>query len=162
MRKYTPLILMLIVSIGAIAYGCARADETAKPAAETKSPETRPTTTTAPATEPAEERLDVYKGFLESAAPDAVRAYVAFRAAQIARERGESDLEDTYLTQCLKLNPLNLDALRTRLEHLTQDGKPEERVDVLLSMLKSNPVQPGATYRLAREIADAGLPQEAL
>src|SRR5207237_10204363 len=69
---------------------------------------------------------------------------------------------DAYLTQCLKLNPLNLDALRTRLDNLTQNGKPQERVDVLLAMLKSNPVQPGATYRLAREIADAGLPQDAL
>jgi hypothetical protein len=265
MRKFIPLVVMLIVSVCAIAYGCARADETAK-AADAKTPETKPTT--APATEQAsepelairyaalaqetlrqkvvvpahfkqsaallmaamkldpkepryprmlyeamaqmqdfdgalaaikayrevsrnypnvrpstlqdqwamvkyidlsarkletaEERLDFYKGFLETSAPDPVRAYVAFRAAQIARERGESDLEDTYLGQCLKLNPLNLDALRVRLDNLTQNGKPEERVDVLLSMLKSNPVQPGATYRLAREIADAGLPQDAL
>src|SRR4051812_30900508 len=94
--------------------------------------------------------------------PSEVRSHAAYRAAQVARERGQAGLEDSYLGQALRLNPLNLDALRKRLESVSEDGTPVERVTILLSMLKANPVQAGATYRIARELADAGLTEESL
>jgi tetratricopeptide (TPR) repeat protein len=112
--------------------------------------------------ETAEQRLDYYKAIIESQAPDPVKAVAAYRAGSLARERGQSDLEDSLLGQALKFNPLNLDVLRARLDHLSVDGTPAERVTVLQSMLKSNPVQPLVLYRLARELADAGLPEESL
>jgi hypothetical protein len=110
----------------------------------------------------AEDRLNFYKSILDTNAPDPVKSHCAFRASQLAHERGQDDLEDTLIGQSLKLNPLNMNALRVKLEQLTINGTALERVDVLQSMLKSNPVQPLVLYRLARELADAGLPEESL
>lgn len=112
--------------------------------------------------ETAEARLDYYRKMIDTGAPDAVRSYAAFRASQIARERGDSDLEDKLIGEALKLNPLNLPALRIRYEQLALRGTPLERIDVLASMLKSNPVQPIVLYRLASETADAGMPEDSL
>jgi tetratricopeptide (TPR) repeat protein len=112
--------------------------------------------------ETAEQRFDFYKSILDSRAPDPVKSHAALRASQVAHERGEADLQDSFLGQALRLNPVNLDALRARLEALGDNGTAVERIGVLLSMLKSNPVQAPVTYRIAREIADAGLPEESL
>lgn len=110
----------------------------------------------------AEDRLNFYKSMLDTNAPDPVKSHCAFRASQLAHERGQDDLEDTLIGQSLKFNPLNMNALRVKLEQLSINGTALERVDVLQSMLKSNPVQPLVLYRLARELADAGLPEESL
>ena len=113
--------------------------------------------------ETAEGRADYYRKFLDSRAPDPVKAHCAFRAAQVARERGQADVEDEMLAACLKLNPLNVDALRARLEQqVDKKVTPGERVTTLLAMVRANPVQPGVTYRLAREVADVGLVEDAL
>jgi hypothetical protein len=112
--------------------------------------------------ETAEQRFDFYKGILDSRAPDPVKSHAALRAAQVALERGQADLHDSFLAQALRLNPLNLDALRARMALLEDNGTPVERVGILLTMLKSNPIQPQVTYRVAREIADAGLPEDSI
>lgn len=112
--------------------------------------------------ETAEGRLDFYRKFLDSRAPDAVKAHCAFRASQVARERGQADVEDEMLAQCVKFNPLNMDALRVRLEHQNEKGTPGERVATLLNMLRSNPAQLPVVYNLAREVANAGLVEDAL
>jgi len=91
-----------------------------------------------------------------------VRSHLAFRASQIARERGQSDFEDAMLKQSLELNPLNLDALKRRLEVVTADGNSIERVGIMLQMMRANPVQPALTYQLAKDCADAGINDEAL
>jgi tetratricopeptide (TPR) repeat protein len=115
----------------------------------------------------AEARFDYLNKLLsygdDVVAPE-VRSHAAFRASQTARERGQDDLADSLIGQALKLNPLNLDALRVKLEIVgdQENTTPAERVNVLLSMLKSNPTQPAVTYRLAREAADVGLPEDAL
>jgi tetratricopeptide (TPR) repeat protein len=115
------------------------------------------------AVETAEGRADYYRKFLDSRAPDPVKAHCAFRAAQVAREQGRADAEDEMLAACLKLNPLNVDALRARLEQqVDRKATPGERVTTLLAMVRSNPVQPAVTYRLAREVADVGLVEDAL
>ena len=112
--------------------------------------------------ETAEQRFDFFKSLLDSRAPEPVKSYAALRASQVARERGQASLEDQYLGQALRLNPLNLEALRARYEALTANGTAVERVGVLLAMLKSNPIQLPATYRVAREAADAGLVEDSL
>jgi tetratricopeptide (TPR) repeat protein len=114
------------------------------------------------AVETAEGRMDFYQKFIDSRAPDPVKAHCAFRASQVARERGLADVEDRMLAQCLKLNPLNMDALRVRLEQQNQRGTPGERVATLLAMIRSNPAQLPVTYTLAREVANAGLVEDAL
>jgi tetratricopeptide (TPR) repeat protein len=112
--------------------------------------------------ETAEERFDFYKKLLDSRAPDPVKSHAAYRASQVALERGQNDLHDSFLGQALRLNPLNLDALRARLHALEQNGMPVERIGVMLSMLKSNPIQPEVTYNIAREIAEAGMADDAI
>jgi tetratricopeptide (TPR) repeat protein len=114
------------------------------------------------AVETAEGRLEFYRKFIDSKAPDPVKAHCAYRAAQVARERGQAEDEDILIGQCLKLNPLNMDGLRARLERQEDKGTAAERVATLLAMVRSNPVQPAVTYRLAREVADAGLVEESL
>ncbi len=109
------------------------------------------------------ERADFLTGMLDSAAPEPVRAHVAFRASQIALERGQGDVENSLVTKSLELNPLNFDALRRKFELLTANNAPAiERVELLLQMLMANPIQPEVMYRLARECADAGMPEESL
>ncbi|MEZ0267254.1 MAG: tetratricopeptide repeat protein [Phycisphaerae bacterium] len=100
------------------------------------------------------------KGYAGLAAP--VRAHLAFRASQVARERGQSDLEGSLLGQALELNPLNLDALRRRLEVATAEGTAADRVGLMVEMLKSNPVQPAVLYQVGRECSAAGANEEAL
>ncbi|HYE18057.1 MAG TPA: hypothetical protein VEA69_06415 [Tepidisphaeraceae bacterium] len=100
------------------------------------------------------------KGYAGLAAP--VRAHLAFRASQVARERGQSDLEGSLLGQALELNPLNMDALRRRLEVVSAEGTAAERVGVMVEMLKSNPVQPAVLYQVGRECSAAGANEEAL
>jgi tetratricopeptide (TPR) repeat protein len=112
--------------------------------------------------ETAEQRFDYYKSILDSRAPDPVKSHAALRAAQVAGERGQAEMQDSFMGQALRLNPLNLNALRSRLDQMDANGTPVERVGVLLSMLKSNPMQPAVTYRLAREVGDAGLPEDSL
>jgi tetratricopeptide (TPR) repeat protein len=115
--------------------------------------------------ETADARMEFYKKFIGTGTvPEPVRSHVALRAAQLARERGQAAEEDALLGQALQLNPLNLDALRAKLERVVDDpaAAPVDRVRILLAMLKSNPLQPAVPSRIAREFADAGLPEESL
>lgn len=111
------------------------------------------------------QRFDHYNKFLDekfSNLPGAVRSHIAYRASVLAAERGQNDLADSLVEKSLTLNPLNMDALGAKLAQLDQNGTTEQRMAVMLQMLKSNPVQPDVTNRLAREMADAGLPDESL
>jgi tetratricopeptide (TPR) repeat protein len=112
--------------------------------------------------ETAEQRFDYYKSLLDTRAPDPVKSHAALRAAQVAGERGDTATQESFMGQALRLNPLNLNALRSRLDMIDANGTPVERVGVLLSMLKSNPMQAAVTYRLGREVADAGVPEDCL
>ena len=117
---------------------------------------------TAATKETAENRFDFTNRFWIRMLPDPVKSHCAFRASQIAHERGQDNLEDAMIGEALKLNPVNMNALWERLEQLTINGTPLERINVMQSMLKSNPAQPMILYRLARDIADAGLVEESL
>lgn len=110
------------------------------------------------------EYLSKLLGYGDDVIAPEVRSHAAFRASQIARERGQGDLSESLLGQALKLNPLNLDALRVKLETVSEQetSTPVERVNVLLAMLRSNPTQPAVTYRIAREAAEVGLPEDSL
>src|SRR5687768_9607222 len=99
--------------------------------------------------ESADERMDYLRDVMDvPSVPSEVRSHAAFRASQLARERADADLEGAMLAQALRLNPLNMDALRVRLERHNESGTPVERVGTLLQILKSNPIQPGVLYRV--------------
>lgn len=115
--------------------------------------------------ETAAERFVHYEKFMEDKfanLPAAVRSHLAMRASALAAERGQMDLSNMLLDKALELNPLNMDGLRARLNQMEATGTAADRLGVLLTMLKSNPVQVDVTNRLARELADAGLPEESL
>jgi tetratricopeptide (TPR) repeat protein len=113
--------------------------------------------------ETADERRKYLNDILDApSVPSEVRSHAALRASQLAREQSDQDLEDAMLAQALRLNPLNLDALRARLERQSQSGTPVERFGTLLQMLKSNPAQQAVMFQIAQELSEAGLVLEAL
>jgi tetratricopeptide (TPR) repeat protein len=94
--------------------------------------------------------------------PQAVRARAAVRAARLLFGRFERTEAGEMLDRALKLNPLDLDALRLRFERVEADAPPAERVGALLAMVRANPAQPDVVARVGRELADAGLARDAL
>src|SRR5450432_226150 len=86
-----------------------------------------------------------------------VKAHVLVLAAKLAIERSESDQSKQYIAQALELFPLSPEALKMRYQELDGNTPATERVAVLVQMLKSNPVQPGAMVELASQAASAGL-----
>lgn len=91
-----------------------------------------------------------------------VRSYAAVNAARMAEERGQMQEAASLLGQSLRLNPLNLPALRMRMEWLTYSGTPLERMTTLLMMMRSNPAQVGVIVRIADELAAVGAVEESL
>jgi hypothetical protein len=113
--------------------------------------------------ETADERRKYLNDVLDApSVPPEVRSHAAMRASQLAREQADRDLEDAMLAQALRLNPLNLDALRARYQQQTTSGTAVERFGTLLQMLKSSPAQHAVTFQIAQELCDAGLVLEAL
>lgn len=91
-----------------------------------------------------------------------IRSHAAARAARILLERSETDQAAKTLAEALRLNPLNVDALRLRLQMVAATGTPLERTTAMLALLRANPVQPAVMAMLARQVADVGLPQASL
>ncbi|HEX8522822.1 MAG TPA: hypothetical protein VF669_11235 [Tepidisphaeraceae bacterium] len=93
--------------------------------------------------------------------PDPVRSYSALRCAELLAEHMQDEESLKMVDQALRLNPLNLRALRIRYQTL-KNGTPTERLAAMLAMLKSNPAQPALLLAVAQDLADAGLLQPAL
>ncbi len=91
-----------------------------------------------------------------------VRSHVAVLASQLALDRAASDQAREYLEQALKLFPLSPEALRMQYQQLGPDTSPAQRVASLLTMLRSNPVQPAAMTELAGQLAAVGLVDPAM
>jgi tetratricopeptide (TPR) repeat protein len=115
--------------------------------------------------------IDLYVGRIETAdaklkylelllgdesLPAAVRSHVAVAAAQVQWASLRGDEANRSIDQALKLNPLNMDALRMRYDQ-SGSATVAQRVATLLAMLKSNPAQPWTAEALAGQLADAGL-----
>ncbi|HMB96082.1 MAG TPA: hypothetical protein VKK61_08600, partial [Tepidisphaeraceae bacterium] len=92
----------------------------------------------------------------ETVSPE-VKAHVYVMAARLARERSESDRSKLHIEQALQLFPLSPEALKMEYEQLDANTPAAKRVSVLLQMIRSNPVQPGAMTEVASEAAAVGL-----
>lgn len=86
-----------------------------------------------------------------------VRSVVAFQAAQLYSEKKQPDKSDQMLDEALKLDPINLKALRAKYSGLAPETSSADRMKLLLDMLRSNPAQPILIGNVAQELAAAGL-----
>jgi tetratricopeptide (TPR) repeat protein len=91
-----------------------------------------------------------------------VRSVVAFQAAQLYSERKQPDKSDQMLDEALKLDPINLKALRVKYAGLPPEASSADRVKLLLDMLRSNPAQPVLSSKVAQELATAGMVNESV
>ena len=111
----------------------------------------------------ADDRINYLKSIIDSpAVANGVRSFAAMRLAGALAERMQNDLANEAVGVALKLNPLNLDALRLQLQHVQQNGSPADRLAAEFSLLQSNPAQPAVALDVAREFADAGMVQRSL
>jgi hypothetical protein len=86
-----------------------------------------------------------------------VNAHVLVLAAKLANEQLNGDKAKDYVKQALDLFPLSPEALKLEYQQLDASATTAERVAVLVQMLRSNPVQPGAMTELAADAASVGL-----
>ncbi len=110
----------------------------------------------ADATQALDERARVYQSALETQSLDpTVRSEMAVRLARIAEERGDAAGARTLLGQALKLNDVNVRALREWVR--MTEKTPDERVRALAALVTADPYQPEAWLALARLLESAGL-----
>src|SRR5437763_1306229 len=83
------------------------------------------------------------------------------RGADLLSERMQDAQAMQWVDQAIRLNPLNLPALRVKFQALRATGTPAERFAGMLAMLRANPAQPALVLAVAEELADAGLPPAA-
>src|SRR5262245_15704172 len=111
----------------------------------------------------ADERLEYLKSLVDRTELDAsVRAYCATRATRLLYDRSQDADAEAMLAQALRLDPVNLDALRMNYDRVAESGTSYERAGATLEMLRSNTAQPDVMARLAGELSAAGLPAEAV
>ncbi len=96
------------------------------------------------------------------AVPRDVAAQAGARHARILVDQGKDKAARQLLTSVLVRDPLNLDALRMQVRLLPANASPFVRLQALVAVLKSNPLQPAYARDVARITADAGLVNDAL
>ena len=106
-------------------------------------------------------RLEYLRNILaRSTVAPVVRSHVAAVCVPLLMERSRDEAM-AMLDESLRLNPLNLDALRIRYGMIDASTPPAQHFAVLLSLLRSNPAQP----EIIDELADAvgvGLGRDAI
>jgi hypothetical protein len=111
----------------------------------------------------ADGRLEYLRGIVDKSELDpAVRSYAATRATRLLYDRSQDADAEAMLATALRLNPVNLEALRMNYDRVSETGTSYERAGALLAMLRSNPAQPDVMARLAGELAAAALPMESI
>ena len=110
-----------------------------------------------------DERLNYLRDWVDdNRLPAEVRSHIAILAAISYAERSQFPQSKTMLDSALRLNPLNMDALRMKLEYVSNNGTAEDRIATLLQMLRSNPNQVQYISRLSQELSTIGLAKESL
>ncbi len=94
--------------------------------------------------------------------PRTALAHAGAVHAQILVGQGRDSVARTLLTSVLTNNPLDADAVRLQYSLLPATAAPYARLQALLAVLRSNPLQPAYAAAVARLAADAGLAQESL
>ena len=108
--------------------------------------------------ETADQRLDYLSKLIGSGTIAAeVRAHAAYLAALIRIEKSERDEAIKELDEALRLSPLSPEALKKKWELAAPSMSPQERIEMLLTMLKSNPAQPGVMADIGIALASLGL-----
>lgn len=105
-------------------------------------------------------RLAAYDALLgpRGAALDAsIRSRLALDSALLLRERGDAAAFAARLSQAIALDPTNKEAAAAAvLHHAERSDDRSERVDLLLVLLKADPMDPETYLSLARELASGG------
>src|SRR5262249_22819315 len=106
------------------------------------------------ASQSADAKIDYFRGLLKQEKLSAdVRAHVGYRLAKELLARGQQSEAQAANDEALKLCPLDPDALELNAQFMST-GKPGERVNSYLGLLRGNPAQPTVAARLADELAD--------
>jgi tetratricopeptide (TPR) repeat protein len=93
--------------------------------------------------------------------PD-VRSAVALTCAKLLSERGQTEEAEHMLSESLRLNNLNVEALRLRYQHDFATLSEYEKVQSLINMIKANPLQPTVVAEFSERLADFGLVKQSL
>lgn len=110
-----------------------------------------------------DKRLDYLRDWVDDARlAEEVRSHIAVLAYLVYTERSQNPQAKKMLDQALKLNPLNMEALREKFNQVSVNGTPYERISTLLAILKSNPNQIQYVSLLAQELSNVGLSQPSL
>lgn len=91
-----------------------------------------------------------------------VRSHAAAMLARVYAERGQDDDANAAIDDAIKLNPLNLEALRAKYERQGANASDAQRLAMLLGILRSNPSQPEVMAQIAHELSDNGILDQAL
>jgi tetratricopeptide (TPR) repeat protein len=94
--------------------------------------------------------------------PAPVRSEVALRCARIYIQRSQTPEAIKMLDSARQNNPMNLDALRMRYVMTQADALPTDRVQQLLGIMQANPADPTVASRLAEQLAQMGLVDQAI
>ena len=109
----------------------------------------------------AEDRVAVYQGMLAQTDLDAqVRSEIALRLARLAEARGDAAGCRDTLAQAVKLNDLNVAALRDLACRAAAESGPDtlaNHIKALVALLNANPYQPGAWFAAAQVAQSAGV-----
>jgi tetratricopeptide (TPR) repeat protein len=107
-------------------------------------------------------KVKYLQGVLDAAGiPADVKAHAAFLDAVALYARGEDDSAGKIIEQGIKLNPLSFELLRLKLARLPADATPYQKLQIMLDLLRANPMQPRVSLSVADALAQFGLAQEA-
>jgi hypothetical protein len=108
-----------------------------------------------------EERAGLYRNALGTGTIDPqIRSEIALRLARLSEDRGDAAQAKEYLAQAVKLNDMNVGALRVLARYAAEEtgaNAAETRLRALSSLLAANPYQPDAWLEAARECQAAGV-----
>jgi hypothetical protein len=93
---------------------------------------------------------------------DPVKSEVAWRAGQLLQQKGLNKEAMKMLDDARTLNPMNLKALKIRYIMTQATALPVDRVQQLLGIMQANPADPVVASRLAEQLAQLGLVEDAL
>ncbi|HEX4056272.1 MAG TPA: hypothetical protein VHX86_18580 [Tepidisphaeraceae bacterium] len=94
--------------------------------------------------------------------PGPVRSEMAFRCARLYLERSQTDQAIRMLDTARNLNPVNLRALRMHYVMTQADALPVDRIQQLLGIMQANPSDPVVASRMAEQLAQLGLVEQAI
>lgn len=111
-------------------------------------------------------RLKAYDAFLGpkgEALDPSIRSRLALDAALLLRERGDPAAFATRLAEAIALDPTNKDAAATAVTyHSARSDDPAARLDLLLVLLKADPIDPETYLAIARHLTSVGAYKSAL